>query len=56
MFDVLRRNLFDQLSYVPGMDIASINKKDDGTLVIDLFLKIILLKTEVYWMGRPHSQ
>ena len=32
LYDVLRRDLFDQLSDVPGLDIASINNIDDDTL------------------------
>ena len=32
LYDILRRYLFDQLSDVPGLDIASINNMDDDTL------------------------
>ena len=32
LYDILRRDLFDQLSDVPGLDIASINNMDDDTL------------------------
>ena len=32
LYDTLRRDLFDQLSDVPGLDIASVNNMDDDTL------------------------
>ena len=32
LYDMLRRDLFDQLSDVPGLDIASVNNMDDDTL------------------------
>ena len=32
LYDVLRGDLFDQLSDVPGLDIASISNIDDDTL------------------------
>ena len=32
LYDKLRRDLFDQLSDVPGLDIASVNNMDDDTL------------------------
>ena len=32
LYDILRRDLFDQLSDVPGLDIASVNNMDDDTL------------------------
>ena len=32
LYDVLRRDLFDQLSDVPGLDVASISNLDDDTL------------------------
>ena len=32
LYDVLRGDLFDQFSDVPGRDITSINNKDDDTL------------------------
>ena len=38
LYDVLRRDLFDQLSDVPGLDIASISNMDDDTLCHRLLL------------------
>ena len=32
LYDVLRRDLFDQLSDVPGLDVTSINNMDDDAL------------------------
>ena len=32
LYNVLRRDLFDQLSDVPGLDVTSINNMDDDTL------------------------
>ena len=32
LYNVLRRNLFDQLSDVPGLEVASISNMDDDTL------------------------
>ena len=32
LYDELRIDLFDQLSEVPGLDVASISNMDDGTL------------------------
>ena len=32
LYDVIREDLFDQLSDVPGLDVASISNIDDDTL------------------------
>ena len=55
LYDVLRRDLFDQLSDVPGLDIASINSNDDTLCHQLLFGDPSLVTVENRVMRRSHS-